>query len=275
MGLPAALPLYRIAGTNARSDRGHLATDSVHRLDRSRNAAYSLCLTSSDLLAAWISRRISVPPIFHDFGFWPAHTTRSMTSRVPTSWTSSSDSADRCRGRRSGGARTRESAGTRYALREVPGGPRHRLRDRVGGRDARIAGSGGVRGAACDPARLRRSPCCIPGDGRAGVCGYCEREPARAASPARARLPGPLDMAIAILFRAPHTVRGAAAFARLAGHAAPDMFARAAASRACFSTAVRARGAGDPGLSLSAGRLGPGRGCRRATGVWHAGRPRA
>lgn len=36
-------------------------------------------------------------------------------------------------------------------------------------------------------------------------------------APARARLPGPLDAAIAILFRAPHTVRGAAALARLAG----------------------------------------------------------
>jgi AraC-like DNA-binding protein len=34
---------------------------------------------------------------------------------------------------------------------------------------------------------------------------------------ARARLPGPLDAAITILFRAPHTVRGAAALARLAG----------------------------------------------------------
>ena len=34
---------------------------------------------------------------------------------------------------------------------------------------------------------------------------------------ARARLPGPLDAAIWILFRAPHTVRGAAALARLAG----------------------------------------------------------
>jgi AraC-like DNA-binding protein len=38
-------------------------------------------------------------------------------------------------------------------------------------------------------------------------------------APARARLPGPLDMAIVMLFRAPHTVRGAAAFARLAGMA--------------------------------------------------------
>ena len=34
---------------------------------------------------------------------------------------------------------------------------------------------------------------------------------------ARARLPGPLDAAIGILFRAPHTVRGSAALARLAG----------------------------------------------------------
>jgi AraC-like DNA-binding protein len=36
-------------------------------------------------------------------------------------------------------------------------------------------------------------------------------------APFRARLPAPLDAAIAILFRAPHTVRGAAAIARLAG----------------------------------------------------------
>ncbi len=94
-------------------------------------------------------------------------------------------------------------------------------------------------------------------------------------SPARARLPGPLDMAIVILFRAPHTVRGAAAFARLAGMA-PRTCSRALqraglASALLFVRAARVIRA----LSLSPGWLRPGRRCGRATGVWNSGRPRA
>lgn len=55
-------------------------------------------------------------------------------------------------------------------------------------------------------------------------------------APARAKLPGPLDAAITILFRAPHTVRGSAALARLA--AMPPRTCSRALERAGLSSAL-------------------------------------
>lgn len=55
-------------------------------------------------------------------------------------------------------------------------------------------------------------------------------------APARAKLPGPLDAAITILFRAPHTVRGSAALARLA--AMPPRTCSRALQRAGLSSAL-------------------------------------
>jgi AraC-like DNA-binding protein len=55
-------------------------------------------------------------------------------------------------------------------------------------------------------------------------------------APARAKLPGPLDAAITILFRAPHTVRGSAALARLA--AMPARTCSRALQRAGLSSAL-------------------------------------
>jgi hypothetical protein len=184
------------------------------------------------------------------------------------------DAADRRRCCGSAGTGTHEHLGARHLVREIPGAAGDRVCVGVSRGDARIAGSGSVRSATRGASRLRRSASCVPRDRRPGARGYGKRKPARTArtSPGQASrtarcgdhdpVPGASHCA---------RVRGARTTGR---HAATDVLACPAASRARIRAVVCARRAGDPGLSLSAGWFGSGRGCRSAAGLWDAGCPR-